>query len=130
MILIDTTLLIDLQRAPRNRSRQAAEAWLGKNAGEELGIPAIVLGEFTEGFEHPDHPVLVGYRTGFRIVEVDAAVASVYGGISRSLRARGESMGANDTWIAATAISQSLPLLTRNTRHFGRVPELRLATYG
>jgi len=130
MTLVDTTLLIDLQREARNARRQEAEAWLEENPNEELGIPAIVLGEFGEGFDDPDHPLLMSYRSGYRIVTVDAVVASRYGELSRSLRAAGESIGANDTWIAATALAVECPLLTRNVRHFARVQGLRVMAYG
>ncbi len=130
MILVDTTLLIDLQRGARNPRRREAEAWLTQNTNEELAIPTIVLGEFSEGFEDPDHPLLMTYRTGYKIVPVDTAVAARYGALSRRLREAGESIGANDTWIAATALAEECPLLTRNVGHFGRVEELEVIAYG
>jgi tRNA(fMet)-specific endonuclease VapC len=130
MTLVDTTLLIDLQRGARNVRRQEAEAWLGEHPNEELGIPAIVLGEFAEGFDDPNHPLLMSYRAGYRIAAVDAVVASCYGELSRSLRAAGESIGANDTWIAATALAWDCPLLTRKVGHFARVGDLQVVGYG
>ncbi|MEM8954043.1 MAG: type II toxin-antitoxin system VapC family toxin [Verrucomicrobiota bacterium] len=130
MILVDTTFLIDLQRGARNKRREEAEAWVDANAHEELGIPAIVLGEFAEGFDDEDDPLLMGYRTGHRVFFVDERVAARYGVISRSLRAAGLSIGTNDTWIAATALAWGLPLLTRNVEHFGRVPGLAVVGYG
>ena len=129
MILVDTTLLIDLQRGPRNPRRQDAEGWLQNHGNEEIGIPAIVLGEFGEGFDDPDHPLLMSYRTGYRIVPVDGDVAIRYAVLSRKLRAAGESIGANDTWIAATVLATSGSLLTRNHGHFKRIPDLDVITY-
>jgi predicted nucleic acid-binding protein len=128
--LLDTTFLIDLQRGERNPSRHAAESWLEGHQNEELAIPAIVFGEFSEGFEDSDHPALIRYKSGFPIIPVDDAVATFYGRISRMLRADGKLIGSNDTWIAATALSLSCPLLTRNADHFSRVPNLVVATYG
>lgn len=130
MFLVDTTLLIDLQRGVRNSHRQSAEVWLQRNANEELAIPAIVLGEFGEGFDRVDDPLLLSYRTGYRIVPVDAQVALKYGELSRQLRRAGESIGANDTWIAATALATGLTLVSRNVGHFGRVANLQVVTYG
>ena len=130
MILVDTTLLIDLQRGPQNAMRKAAEAWLENHPNEPLGIPSIVMGEFSEGFEDPDHPLLMKYRSGYPVIPVDGVVASRCGVLSRKLRRSGISIGANDTWIAATALAVNSRLLTRNSGHFIRVPELQLEIYG
>ena len=37
--------------------------------------------------------------------------------------------GANDMWIAATALAHAQPLLTRNAREFARVPGLQVESY-
>lgn len=130
MILVDTTLLIDLQRGRRNPRRQRAEAWLEKNPNEELGVPAIVLGEFGEGFTDADDAELMKLRTSFKVLPADTSVASTYGTLSRSLRMAGKSIGANDTWIAATALANDCALLSRNVEHFGRVQGLEVISYG
>jgi tRNA(fMet)-specific endonuclease VapC len=130
MILIDTTLLIDLQRSSRNPRRQDAESWLGQNPNEVLTIPVTVLGEFAEGFAQRDDPSLLRFWVGYQIVPIDADIALRYGELSRRLRESGQNIGANDMWIAATAVELGLPLLTRNVGHFGRVPELEVLTYG
>ena len=103
MILVDTTFLIDLQRSDRNERHQAAAAWLKEHPEVEISIPTIVLGEFAEGFESTEHPVIEHYRTSHRILEVDESVAMIYARVSSDLRKKGASIGANDTWIAATA---------------------------
>ncbi len=35
-----------------------------------------------------------------------------------------------DLWIAATALAFGMPVVTRNERHFARVPELNVIGYG
>ncbi|MFK7910700.1 MAG: type II toxin-antitoxin system VapC family toxin [Akkermansiaceae bacterium] len=130
MILVDTTFLIDLQRSSRNPRHQAAEQWLVKHAEAELVLPVIVLGEFAEGFTDPAHPVLEHYRTAHRVIAVDERVALKYGNLSRNLRQQGNSIGGNDTWIAATALAHGLPLLTRNANHYKRVQGIQLEEYG
>lgn len=49
--------------------------------------------------------------------------------ISRLLIRTGLHLGDNDVWIAATALAYGLPLVSRNARHFSRVPGLTLAEY-
>ncbi len=130
MILVDTTFLIDLQRAERHVRHQSAVQWLKDHDEVEIGLPVIVLGEFAEGFETTGHPVIEHYRANHRIVEVDERVAMIYSGISRDLRSKGTPIGANDTWIAATALAHQVPLLTRNLAHFSRVKGLDVMAYG
>lgn len=129
MILLDTTFLIDLQRSPRNERHLAAKSWLQENANAEIALPAIVLGEFVEGFESDTDPVIEHYRAAHRIIEADDSVAMTYARISRELRKAGQSIGGNDTWIAATALCMRAPLLTRNVDHFSRVDGLHVLGY-
>ena len=55
--------------------------------------------------------------------------AEIYAGITRALRKEGRLIGTNDLWIAAATIENDMTLVTDNSSHFGRVPELRLLTY-
>jgi tRNA(fMet)-specific endonuclease VapC len=54
---------------------------------------------------------------------------TVHGQAFRYLQANGLLVGANDLWIAATAIVHGMPLVTRNERHFQRVPRLQSLGY-
>ena len=47
----------------------------------------------------------------------------------RYLSTNGLLIGANDLWIAAIAIRHEVELVTRNARHFRRVPGLRVDTH-
>ena len=38
-------------------------------------------------------------------------------------------IGPNDTWIAAHALAEELPLTTNNLREFSRVPDLIVETW-
>lgn len=49
-----------------------------------------------------------------------------FAGIRGDLRRRGQLIPDLDLLIAATALHHDLTLLTRNVRHFDRIPELRL----
>lgn len=52
--------------------------------------------------------------------------ADRFGEIAAHLQQSGQPIGAMDTQIAAHALVLGLPLVTHNTRHFKRVPGLRL----
>ncbi|MBT8396938.1 MAG: type II toxin-antitoxin system VapC family toxin [Gemmatimonadetes bacterium] len=61
------------------------------------------------------------------LLSPDLATGWAYGQTFRYLKHNGLLIGANDLWIAATAIGHDFPLVTRNTDHFRRVPGLRVA---
>ncbi len=52
--------------------------------------------------------------------------AEQYGLVRAELKRQGRPIGANDLFIAATALAHDLTLVTHNTREFERVPGLRL----
>ncbi|HRG57101.1 MAG TPA: type II toxin-antitoxin system VapC family toxin, partial [Lacunisphaera sp.] len=56
-------------------------------------------------------------------------VAWIASRLSRDLDRRGLPIGDNDIWIAATALAYRLPLVSRNARHFDRVPGLNIEEY-
>ncbi len=65
----------------------------------------------------------------FDVLVPDQEVAWRYGRLYRELQERGSPIGANDLWIAATALVHELPLVTRNLDGFGRVPDLEVVRY-
>jgi len=52
--------------------------------------------------------------------------ADRYGDIAAHLQQSGQPIGQMDTQIAAHALALGLPLVTHNTRHFKRVPGLKI----
>jgi tRNA(fMet)-specific endonuclease VapC len=58
---------------------------------------------------------------------LDDAAADAAGEIRRSLERSGKSIGMADSLIAGIVASNGGTLLTRNRRHFERVPGIRLA---
>ena len=67
--------------------------------------------------------------TRCRIVPVDDAIAERYWTLLKKYRSRG--LRQADAIIAATAWQRSLPLLTRNQKHFRFITEIELApAYG
>jgi tRNA(fMet)-specific endonuclease VapC len=126
---VDTTFLIDLQRERGSGVEGPAHALLAQDPEVELFLPSAALGEFAEGFEDADHPVLRLVRELHVLLPIDEETALAYGRLTRHLRSRGELLGANDLWIAASALRHELPLVTSDTAAFRRVPELELVAY-
>lgn len=127
-LIFDTTFLIDLQREA-GKGHGPAQAFLEANRQARIALPVVALGEFAEGFAVADDPALKRLARLFTLLPVTAAVAVHYGRITRGLRRAGRLIGANDLWIAATALDCGHPLVTRNVEHFARVPGVRVCGY-
>lgn len=56
----------------------------------------------------------------------NTAAADMYGEIAALLKRQGTPIGGMDTQIAAHALAEDLILVTHNTRHFEKVPGLKL----
>jgi tRNA(fMet)-specific endonuclease VapC len=128
-IACDTTFLIDLQRSVRSRTGQAARQFLRRYARSRFYTSVIALGEFAAGFAHQGHPVLIETKRRFALLPLDDQVAFVYCTLFRELRGGGRLIGANDLWIAATALRHGFPLVTSNQGEFSRFRQLRVLGY-
>jgi tRNA(fMet)-specific endonuclease VapC len=65
----------------------------------------------------------------FHSLPIDRVVAWEYGQLFRFLQGGGGLIGANDLWIAATALAHAVAVVTRNIAHYRRVPRLEVLPY-
>ncbi|WP_258043805.1 type II toxin-antitoxin system VapC family toxin [Mycobacterium kansasii] len=126
---VDTTFLIDLQRERSTGDDGAAHRFLKRSPDAELYLSTIALGEFAEGFDGAQHPVLNAMREGHVLVQVDDQIAFTYARIVRELRRRGELIGSNDLWIGCTSLLLGIPILTANVADFRRIDGLGIVQY-
>jgi tRNA(fMet)-specific endonuclease VapC len=103
-------------------------------APSEINISAVVRGELLLGAEQSADPrttreEVLRFLQPFEIAPVDAAVARHYALVRAGLEKRGEAIGPNDLWIAATALACGATLVTGNTREFLRVPRLHVENW-
>lgn len=130
VICVDTTFLVDLWRE-KDQPDSPARALLAAHAGEDFVVPSHAAGEFLEGGAAVSRQRLADslhFLRLFRIGEVGLETALQYARIVAHLRMSSALGGRSkpDLWIAAWAIEHAAPLATRNTKHFGEIPELAL----
>lgn len=64
-----------------------------------------------------------------RVVPFNLRVSTQAGELMAALEAKGTPIGTEDVMIAATALALDLTVITRNLRHFERVPDLRAESW-
>jgi predicted nucleic acid-binding protein len=127
-LLFDTCFLIDIERELR-RGGGPAHRFLKEQADDHPWISWTVVGEFAEGFGGISDPACRAVLNLYEVVEMNDETADQYAKITSSLRKSSQLIGANDLWIAAAALATGFPLVTNNTKHFGRIPGLKVMGY-
>jgi predicted nucleic acid-binding protein len=98
--------------------------------GQQLFIPAIVIGELSYGFLKSSRRIANEQKLDeviqlleIQIIDVTRSVASKYGLIYLSLVQKGKKIPINDVWIAACCMEVGGTLLTRD-QHFNHVDQI------
>jgi tRNA(fMet)-specific endonuclease VapC len=134
VIHLDTSFLVDLMREARRASDGPATAKLAELADETLGASLFVRCELEAGVAASTRPDEERRRIGelFAVLALSLPgpeVAALYGRLLVDLERRGEAIATMDLLIAASALADGAPLVTRNVRHFERIGGLELLGY-
>lgn len=123
MILADTDCMIDFLKRKDPANSRVRAAFVAK----ELAVSAVTAYELY--FGEPSGPGRADLDRLLREIDVlavtqtRAAIAAEHGA---ALARAGMRLAVPDLLIAGTAIEAELPLITRNVRHFSRVPGLEI----
>jgi tRNA(fMet)-specific endonuclease VapC len=129
-VILDSTFLVDFERESARRKAGPATGFLQASTDEELCITFTIAGELAAGESMGrDRAQWEAFIRPFRFLGYNDEVAWRFGEIFRELRRKGSLIGANDMWIAATALANGQPLVTRNADEFRRVPGLEVLSY-
>ncbi len=124
--LIDSDWLIDAAGGDRK-----ARILLDGLVLEGSAISSISVAEVCEGAFGARDPVIAvprvrAFLANFAILAVTAPVAERFAWLRATLRRQGLLIPDMDLLIAATALEHDLTLVTRNQRHFARIPGLQI----
>ncbi len=130
MYLLDSCICIDFLRG----RLPYAYGLLRKGDPRLFKIPAVVEGELHVGAEKSLHPektrrCVDEFLLPFEVLPLDSRCARAYGRIRAHLERTGQTIGANDLLIAATASANDAVLVTNNIDEFKRVSDLSLESW-
>jgi predicted nucleic acid-binding protein len=124
MFLLDTVVLSELRKAPRQRNGNLVH-WMGGVTSQDLDLSVVTIGEIERGIERQRQvnlpfaesiaswlDVILRTYEG-RILAIDVAVARRWGRLSQRIGNKGL-----DLAIAATALEHGLTVVTRNVSDF------------
>lgn len=135
MRLFDTTYIVDLT------NEDAGAAALAKTVDEERGsaaISVISIHEYLFGVcyrYNKDERLKAKLASAkkdlsrFVTLPLTEEIAQLSAELHAELEHKGVTIGMNDVYIAATALHYKLRLVSRDLRHFKRIPALKAETY-
>lgn len=133
MYLLDTDILSNLMK------RSPSVPLMAKLASVPTHLQftsSITLGELIYGAHrlHPQSTRLLDQiedklMANLPVLPFDAAAAKRYGEVRAQLESRGTPLGDADLRIGAIALVRGLTVISANTRHFERIPGLKVENW-
>lgn len=129
LYLLDTNIVIAAMKGHAEARQRLESVPLSA-----LRLSAIVLGELQFGAEKSaqgdrNRARLATLAQRLPLVGIDYDTTRYYAQVRALLERQGTPIGANDTWIAAQALTINATLVTDNEREFSRVPGLLLENW-
>ena len=123
MFIADTDVLIDFLRGAGEADRIALELGTGG-----LCTTAITAFELWSGSKSPRQVATVEtLLAALTVLPLDVSCARRAGEIRRELESGGRKIGMADSLIAGIAVEHHAILITRNRKHYERIPGLKLS---
>jgi tRNA(fMet)-specific endonuclease VapC len=128
--LLDTDICI---HALTKRNTLLIDAFTAHDG--RMALSDVTLSELYYGAKRSEDParriaIIESFAARLDILPFDTRAALHAGNIRATLERQGQTIGAHDLMIAATARSQGLVLVTGNVREFERVEGLRVERWG
>lgn len=128
-LILDTSFVVAAEREGKRSEEGPARRFLAAHLEARFSITFTVLGELACGRSASPRQTWEQLTRPFSVIGWSREVSWHYGEIFRDLRSRGQLIGGNDLWIAATALVHGLPLVTGNLNEFKRVPGLEIVPF-
>tara|TARA_Y100000310_G_scaffold345501_2_gene465692 strand:- start:92 stop:472 length:381 start_codon:yes stop_codon:yes gene_type:complete len=126
-MIIDSDVLIDFLKDDKRTVAKIKEI----EEVEELKTTSINTFEILKGFFalNKKEENIINFINNLMILDFDFQSSEKAAEIFDELRKRGEIIDTLDLFIASIAIVNNETLITRNSKHFQRIPELKITEF-
>ena len=126
MVCVDTSFLVALERRDKDALEKMQEL---EDGGELVYATAVTVAEYYRGaYGAKDRPRALrdakDMLDRFAILNLDYESGRIWGELTQSLKS--DTIGDRDFFIASIALANKQTLITRNKKHFERVPGLKV----
>lgn len=131
-LLIDTGVFVHCERSGADFSQ-----FVENRDDETFFLSVITASELLHGVHRARSSAIRARRLAFveailsaiPILEIDLEIARSHAAMWADLAARGQMIGMNDSWLAATCLAHGLSVVTANARDFTRVEGLTVEVW-
>ena len=128
-LILETSFLVDFERENNRGSAGPAIAFLESHEDARLYVTFTIAGELAAGTSLAERARWEEFLGAVPRPCVQCGRQLGVRPAYRHLQENGMLIGGNDLWIAATGLAYQMPVVTRNTQHYRRVPGLRVEAY-
>ena len=131
MVCLDSSFIIDVIRGNKNIENMEGKIDM---ASEAITVAAPVIMELIKGAILSEKPEtekqkVFAFLSSFIILNLNRDSAILAGEIDAKLRKLGHHIGIEDIMIGAICLTNNERLLTKNLKHFEKIPCLEIETY-
>ena len=122
-IVVDTDVIIDYLKKRQPGAELLKKAYLKYR----LHVTSITVYELFYGVQRSGRTGLINRLLKYvAVIPFDDVAAKKAAALHHSLISKGKDIGVKDAFIGAICEVHKLPLLTRNVKHFSRIPGLKI----
>ncbi|MBE2180667.1 MAG: type II toxin-antitoxin system VapC family toxin [Chthoniobacterales bacterium] len=128
-LILDTNFIVAAEREARRGLTAMIDRFFADRASETFFITFTIAGELACGRSASPRKDWEQLCQPYPVLAWNSDVSWKYGELYRTLASRGQLIGTNDLWIAATALVHGMGIVTSNVEEFSRVPGLGVVLY-
>jgi tRNA(fMet)-specific endonuclease VapC len=121
-VLIDTSILIEHLR----KQKKERTLFYQLSAHHDFTMCSVTEFEFRIGATPKNQEFMQHLLAMLPVLSFDSACVKTAAELYQELKAKNQLIALPDLFIAATAITHNIPLLTLNRKHFERIDRLKL----